>query len=1724
MLTDLRETPEPIDEDVGILLRATGIDELPPRISARHLNNLARWLNKEKAFSKQDVYITDLPERLKAHLGNTSQTINVTYRTERPGDLFGGSEFTEGTGLRDFLFTVDLAHAKDNLCDASISKLRLYLAELNWQAILKGFDRERNINFCCQLMAKGLVNRSKLGLQIVDEYVNLSQTNTNFRVGIWLQRLKLLWTGGSNLDAKNKKDLDEFILSMSSAISGKFKHLNTATNKKKPIPLHIRISTVKSKAQTTLPVVTTGLRPGQPQISGVAAANIECYRRIQNSFLINDPAASYYWPKIVSKEFSECCANLLNLTLSDRAQITEQFISGLISTIASHTGLSFQQILKLSFSNEANSSLWSISIEQNQLLLIRARPSRTGSVALPDEIKQYCIPIGTELKFVIHQFDDDEHASVIHRLTYQKSVADVLSKVAAGEFHDQSMANSLQQFILRNLPNISFFTEIAIRRQAYKTLINLLDEPTAELCIAQQEESTSAITGYLSHLNANGINVAGSKIVLTKSGVRELVQTITDQIYESMDELPENVDPLEIFNIATTRLYILQLICTGIRPVRTGIQSLGEIDLNNQIALVCDKYVEGFEQIRVIPIVDTLKNEINKLRKLLESLSVSDHIPIAVRSQVQEMLNNAGKSPLWMILKTAKQGIFAKEINAKVALSRFAPLISKVPNIFRHFLAQQVFEKSKSIELTMSALGHSDSVRMLYGPASTRCRRDDVAQIRKIMDSALSHLQFGTEKFWSLAYKKLEYALNTENKYYLRRNDSKIHRLDTWGYQKRNQNRQRDDQNRIKKIETLLDQYVENTKGEINKEKAEDLLKDILFNHPTISKKSLNSALKKKKWPAVVSTYSSSQLFPSKNLPENLQRRTYFENWFRKHSNHFTLEEQLAAKLIKLIYFHGAYSQPLATRCLSPKHKNIVEDMDGTIYLQISRSDTTLTSYKNTQIFRIPIPRNMIDLGHVDLTRLRVDTRNLKLLAGNYPSNTPIENFESLVKIICNEARDIALYDQPAFQSYTLSNDLPGASTTYATLLSFNNMQAPRIYGTGEITESDLPRDHTLYSFNDINPGESIETGISNTPNIERRTLAKNLKLLRKALKTLFGAELKDLLQQLAKTNQNLIKESNWMHLVAWVNYSIFERSGPKLKPKSTLRYLRSTQQMLKVLHGTDLYSMDREEIEIYLNEYLNWLEKERDRDNLKQGLKSFLIYLEKNINSNFADFDISINSKVKSVNANWITPRQYHNVIQCLWDSRKEDKEALEKIRFLSTQYHFGMRINETVGVEFRDLFHFNNRLLGVAARKNQHRDIKNDKPPRYIFLDEQAQFSKIENVAWDRYFSEVLKEYFQVPRNLKVFNEFTKRTNWQEQFKNQIKVLCKNPNLTFHGLRKGFTQNQFSQRVQIAQNFLTLTGLASAGSTPNSRALEVLRRCMGHASLDTTFTSYLHTMDQVIKQTTKGRRRGYALDDDSIDHEKAIIKLRELAEAEKIDQETTRSIKMANDQAELSLANFNLHRIKELIRIGSVQVNSYEASFLSTIINSDVNYHPEAPRITLLGNRITITAKKKNSFQSDENFQTLIRFLDTITTLPVKAEELSTINLIVARGGEIVLRSAKDFEFLRFFGEALPTDFELNYPDSLTSDQVTRLKSKFDGSAWLSKLKPTLKALPNEVSAERICSVSRVCVRSAKFHKPHDILIILVAAILVQLEKQATGTSHEQESNVLSEHTTAN
>lgn len=1730
MLTYLQSVQHPIDENIGVLLRATGLDELPLKISTRQLDNLVRWLTKEKAFSRREMSVTDLPERMKSHLKDGSLAKSVSYRTERPSVLFGGTEFAEGTGLRDFLFTADLAHEKHNLCDASISKLRLYLAELNWQAAIKGFDKERNIDYCCQIMAKGLVNRSELGLKILDEYIKLSQQNTHFKIKIWLQKLNLISKGSSNLNSKQKKELDEFIQSMGSAASGNFKHLNTATRKKKAIPLDIKLTTVKNQAQPTHPVVTKGLRPGQPQTAAVAGANIESYKRIQNSFLVNDSAARYYWPEVVSAEFTECCRHMLNTPLTDKEQISEQFIAGLTLKIASHTGLSFQQILMLRFSTEIDSVPWHMSIEQNQLTLTRARPARTGSIALPEKLIKYCAPIGTGLKIKIHQFETKEHASAIHGLVHEKSVNQILSGLAAGDFLDLKMADSLEKFILKNLPSRSFYTEIGIRRQAYKSLILLFDEPTAELCIAQAEESTSAITGYFSRLSSNNVNVAGSKLTLTKSGVKDLVKTITDQIHASLEEIPDNGNPLEIINIATTRLYILQLICMGMRPVRTGIQSTREIDLDNKIALICDKYVEGFEGIRVTPLADKLIIEINHLRKLLAKLSTNDRLPFTVRKEIEEMTSNTGKAPLWMSFNTTRQGIFAKEINAKVALNRFAPMISEVPNIFRHFMAQQVFAESKSVELAMAALGHSDSVRLLYGPASTRCRKEDVEQIRKIMNSALSSLEFRTEEFWSLAHEKLESKIASEHNSLERRNSLASYRLNRWGYEKREYNRQRDEQNRVKKVEKLLDQYRENIEGEISQEQAEELLNDILLKYPTIRKKSLNTALKIKKWPAVVSTFTTSQLFPSPNLLENLKRRAYFENWFRKHSDEFTHDEQLAAKLIKLVYFHGAYNQGIAIRCLDPNQKNILEDMDGTVYLQVSRFDVKLSTAKNTQIFRIPIPRNMIDLGNADLTEISTETKNLKRLISNYPTNSPIENFANFVAIVCDEAKDIALYDQPAFQSYALRSDLLGASTTFATILSMHDMPAPRIQRAGDNSHPAKYRRDTPISENIDSRAETNEIEANNSHDDNRVIHARSLKMLRKALKNLFGSDLKNLLDELAQTTKILPQDLNWMHLIGWANYAIFESSGPKLKPKSILRYLRSTLQALKVLHGANLYLIEHEEIEIYLNEYLIWVNKERDKETLKQGLRSFLMFLEQRVNSDFADFNLGITKKTKTVNANWITPIQYQKVIQFLWDSRKEDDEALEKIRFLSVQYRFSMRINEVIGIEFGDLLNFDYRLIGVTVRKNRDRDIKNDKPPRYIFLDQLSVLSKIENKAWSGYLSSTLKSHFEVPRDLKVFNKFTDKTIWQEQFKNQIRSICANPNLTFHSFRKGFAQTQFSQRVQFAQNFLTLSGLPNTSFNADSRALDSLRRYMGHVSLDTTFVSYIHTLDQVIKQATKGRRRGYTSCEDLTAYEQKVTKLTELAKPQETSQERSTTTELASDEtdktsnyAEPRLPRFNLHRIKELIRVGTVQVHSEEVSFLSTLIESDIGYHPEAPRITLQGNRLNIITKKKNSFQVDENFQSLVAFLDTLNNVKVNADECSTLDMILAKGGEIVLRNKKDFEFLKFFGTNPSVDLRLYRPSKLTSDQDKRLETHFAKSVWESRLVCTPVALPNEVSANRLRSPMRVSLRSSQFRKPHDMLFLLLAAILVQADKQKTKSITDQEKNVASENAEA-
>ena len=259
-----------------------------------------------------------------------------------------------------------------------------------------------------------------------------------------------------------------------------------------------------------------------------------------------------------------------------------------------------------------------------------------------------------------------------------------------------------------------------------------------------------------------------------------------------------------------------------------------------------------------------------------------------------------------------------------------------------------------------------------------------------------------------------------------------------------------------------------------------------------------------------------------------------------------------------------------------------------------------------------------------------------------------------------------------------------------------HNMPAPRVQRDGEPTQSAKSRGYTPISENIGSDAETNQIGAHYSLHNKRSIHARGIKLLRNALKNQLGADLKNSLQELAQTTNKVSQDLNWMHVIGWTNYAIFDNSGPQLKPKSVLRYLRSTLEVLKVLHGANLYLIEHEEIEIYLSEYLNWLNKERDRDSLKHGLRSFLMYLEKRVNSDFADFELGITEKVKTVNANWITPIQYQKVIQFLWDSRKKDNEALKKIRFLSVQYRFGMRINEVIGMEFGDLINFDYGLIG--------------------------------------------------------------------------------------------------------------------------------------------------------------------------------------------------------------------------------------------------------------------------------------------------------------------------------------------------------------------------------------------------------------------------------------------
>lgn len=1694
--------------------RTSSSNDREIRAATEHLNKLCAWFKHEKSFDERDRYLSNTLELLKRQNLSSDPSVYTKSRTEKLSHLFEG---TTGHGLRDFLFTPRYTFSKETLkgpnehslfedFDQKISGLRLYFIELHGQAIEQGFYPEGNVDFVCRVLANTLNKKSDLGKLLWQSFLSLRSSSTPIKVEIWLNDLRNKANNNSIIHKKQNDELKKFIVCLAAASRGDFKNLHDLTQNQATPPPKILNLPPSIKLADPFEVILKR-QPAQSHDSAVAQANIESSLRIQNSLLGQGSTSAYYWPNEIHEFFRKTIDHLIDTALDEQGLISFRFIRGLMLKMSYLTGLSFEQIAYIPIDPNSQSNTWRLKLSCNKIVALKSRPKRTNSAALPESLKDFCTPLGENIELLVHEFSDSSTVDSLKK-NYRNAVTigSLIGTVIPGDYKELCQTSTFANQILDVLSEHRFFTELGVRRQAFRNLSEQFDEATAELCLAEPGQSTSATTAYLC-FKQHGKNVAGSQLCLTQQGFEQLIDRFTDRLEDALNDDNIHSNLLDIINLACSRVYLLQLICAGVRPVLTGIQNLSEIDLNNKMAIVTDKVVEGFEEARIIPLIDKLVVEIERLRLLLRKISTDENVPASLQTFLISMTDGQSPLPLWLNFTEANSGIFSKEIQPTKVIGKFAEEITETPNIFRHAMAQQVYSDSQSLELTMAALGHSSVIKLLYGPGSTRCRKDDVEEIRSILERKFSSIHLKTEHFWNTIEDKLSYLLSRPEQYLNQISTKPLVQRKTWGYNRRKENRKTEENRNLKKIDQILNDVLTDYENRsIDPDLSKQILAQIIKQHPDINRTQLNKALKKRNWPTATSTIRMSQDFPSHDIFKALERRSRFENWLRKHQEKLHEQEKRLADLIKLIYFFGLQNPTLALRCLNPKNKLLINDVDNTRYLLISKHDKQRLHVKNTQIAKIPLSNASLEVANSNLEELKLTSNQSELLLKIFMRETAGVTVEALIKKICRDAQSIGIFEKPAFLSTVLNNDHQGVPSNYANSLSVFGYSAPKIHGADIEPDSGNVVRHIKGNTPWAAFSESPHSGKNEAIELRKRQ-AKVLKELRKALRNLFDKPLKVRLKEIEDLDPDLLREMNWQHLFGWIAFVIFDSKKSKLKPKSVLRYLRASNYMLKLLHNENIELLDEECASVYVTEFLKWAEPQKDVTHLKLGLNSFLNYLSVRANTSFANFDLNISNDSSNINGTWISPRQYESVINFFGNGSNSRFVSSEDVRFISLLYRFGLRLNEAAGILLDDLYFLDNQLFGVVVRKNRQRDIKHDRPPRYVFLEPNERLLDVERKAWAEFFIQHNKQHLVLDKTSSVFRPELSTQAHQDKLKQKIRNLTKNPNLVFHSLRKGFVQQRFSRRVSIAKDFSEKTGLPTQSIPASCSAMDTLRRSLGHAHMQMTMVKYVHVNDQLLKRMTGGRRRGSAISETEENSKVKIEKIIDLIDPkpEEINRDKAGPTLEITDSTPTT-PSFNISRIKQLLLKHRIQLTENELVFFNSVLPKNFGFHPSAPEIELAANELCIfRLKGKNSFLSKTNYQSLIHHLESLV-IPLQPDDKpSPLANIVALGGEIILRNEMDFKWLRLLGEKPPEHLCLAYPRGLNNSQLVRLNKMMNNELWAPRLVATDDPLPNEVSEDLQSSILRVVVRSTTHEKKSDVLFLLLASALVVLEKQS-------------------
>ncbi|WP_306481682.1 hypothetical protein [Limnobacter sp.] len=1536
-------------------------------------------------------------------------------RGSNPKHFF--AETLGGTGyenLRNLLFTANQNQFIQKAFE--ISQLRLFLLERAFTARELGTLGDKNIELISKVLISALTGRGKLNGTIVERYTRLDNSlDIKSKIQLWALLLSQAIKTEIPSDKKSIKAVAQALTDLANHHFQGISAKGIASVEFIEIKLSQfdESSPWNDERQTNGDGVFVQNKKNATRENGSARANLGRAFRISQNLLRVDHHHNHFWPAEAKTKF-ETYLNDLKNRFTARSQL-----KALVLETVMITGLPGAEVIQLPVTaNDSESSFkdWHFRSEKGKLELCRARPKRINSRALPQELKKYCFELGEYLRIDIKGFQSNLHQLLFKRCESGPIALQDLqhnwSEIIKGPENLAEKEKSLEKQLFDELFDSSFFNLKSLRYQSYGLLNSQFNNAAiAELALARPDQSTSAMTAYAA-LIKDSINTCGSEIAFTITGITSFTKTISNRFNEAAKNLEtKKYHWTDLANLASKRIWMSELIFLGRRPVSTGIQDRAELDIKNQLAYIQDKHVKGYEEGRIAYVPNKFKDELQNFFRFLQKLQAIEYLPLEVKNYLEacsknSRVTNAPITALFLRDTNSSHVIKVREVNPKLTFQEFAHEAADVQNCFRHHWIQQLHAASQADELTMAFAGHSDSLRMVYGPTSNRCRKNDLNEIAKHAEEIASNLCIDTNNFWSAIDNlivKLRLDLEGET-----RNSVEFPKL--WGRELRKANREQESNrvydkliSKIKATEESLEELQTSETSEPEQEFQinqlrlnfkQNFLKELTRSEIALGNKRINQALKEVGWDLVLDTYEIKQLFPSANLFIHNRTRDSFESWLRTNRN--TIKEQTYdfCCVVELIYRYNLLNPKDLQKLFDQNWTRIVENEKEHRYLEIARRHQFSNETRH-QCYRIKLASWMNDCNFCTLLKsfnINEIDDDLVQIFGLTENQNPTEVFLRIQA----EALDIALFEQPAYLANNFKNSPPTSSTNWTSIFILNDKCDSKIADKKQAARP-------------------IKT-LNRSSQSDQSPLLKRLK--KDIYAALNHADWKVTKVQLEKIKSDeffVYAMGNYAEILQWAINSIDQNQSKKLKASTVARYLGAVFIFTEIVGEILFEELETDEIEIMVEVFEESIIAREDRQIFVSGLNSYIDYLAENVNEEFDDIYLACHEvRDKSVRAEWISETEYVNLLYTL--QLEFESNSNQVIAFISAMYRFGERLNEAKFSLFDDVYSISNQLVGIRVKKNRFRNIKSRKPPRNVFVNPQDPLNELEKFAWRELISERKLMNGKEQLGLFLFDESFRTTKFLLELLEIIRRTTGNQKLTFHAFRHSFANRRALRCFESPRSVATQNEVPSQIKQSCS-ALDLIRLGLGHSKIETSWVSYIHVVDQVTEHQTRGIRRGsskrYSGQHDWIFELPTPAALRKSGRPKTIE---------TYNQSSKSFDDFYQFRL--FLETGKISLTQSEFQIFSALIQGPLQFHHSAPIITTYHKdrsiKINFSSRTSKNLLTPKSFEKILKDLKSVWggMKDVDRKDASFLQHIISSGGEVLISTATDFSWIRILG----------------------------------------------------------------------------------------------------------